>query len=212
MEIRFLLCSSLTLVFMLALGEAAGDIMRWSRKEMVEMAGYGEDKLSSVLVTASLLSSSSSPIPGKYCKQVAMSRLVHVMVLVSSHFLYIQVLRLASSATLDIERDLNGSKLSQMRWDNSPLIFLPTFMQFLTQTRLVPSNHSLFLNRIIALTPRVTEALNSFPLPTACESTQQETSPYTEVHVNRDFRLMFDIFLYGSFSLIERKRTSLFCI
>ncbi|CAN7110176.1 hypothetical protein BRARA_A01828 [Brassica rapa] len=64
MEIRFLLCSSLTLVFMLALGEAAGDIMRWSRKEMVEMAGYGEDKLSSVLVTASLLSSSSSPIPG----------------------------------------------------------------------------------------------------------------------------------------------------
>ncbi|CAG7887969.1 unnamed protein product [Brassica rapa] len=49
---------------MLALGEAAGDIMRWSRKEMVEMAGYGEDKLSSVLVTASLLSSSSSPIPG----------------------------------------------------------------------------------------------------------------------------------------------------
>ncbi|CAN7072135.1 unnamed protein product, partial [Brassica oleracea var. botrytis] len=31
---------------------------------MVEMAGYGEDKLSSVLVTASLLSSSSSPIPG----------------------------------------------------------------------------------------------------------------------------------------------------
>ncbi|KAL0688812.1 hypothetical protein Bca4012_088489 [Brassica carinata] len=61
---RFLLCSSLTLVFMLALGEAAGDIMRWSRKEMVEMAGYGEDKLSSVLVTASLLSSSSSPIPG----------------------------------------------------------------------------------------------------------------------------------------------------
>ncbi|CAF2072685.1 hypothetical protein HID58_042100 [Brassica napus] len=64
MEMRFLLCSSLTLVFMLALGEAAGDIMRWSRKEMVEMAGYGEDKLSSVLVTASLLSSSSSPIPG----------------------------------------------------------------------------------------------------------------------------------------------------
>ncbi|CAN6923051.1 unnamed protein product [Brassica oleracea] len=64
MEMRFLLCSSLTLVFMLALGEAAGDIMRWSRKEMVEMAGYGEDKLSSVLVTASLLSSSSSPIRG----------------------------------------------------------------------------------------------------------------------------------------------------
>ncbi|XP_048622789.1 uncharacterized protein LOC106425405 [Brassica napus] len=77
MEMRFLLCSSLTLVFMLALGEAAGEIMRWNRKEMVEMAGYGEDKLSSVLVTASLLSSSSSPIPGKYCKQVAMSRLVH---------------------------------------------------------------------------------------------------------------------------------------
>ncbi|WZY69929.1 uncharacterized protein LOC103868310 [Brassica rapa] len=64
MEMRFLLCSSLTLVFMLALGEAAGEIMRWNRKEMVEMAGYGEDKLSSVLVTASLLSSSSSPIPG----------------------------------------------------------------------------------------------------------------------------------------------------
>ncbi|KAF2586957.1 hypothetical protein F2Q70_00035307 [Brassica cretica] len=93
MEMRFLLCSSLTLVFMLPLGEAAGDIMRWSRKEMVEMAGYGEDKLSSVLVTASLLSSSSSPIPG---------------------------------------RDLNGSKLSQMRWDNSPLIFLLISMQFMT--------------------------------------------------------------------------------
>ncbi|KAG2244950.1 hypothetical protein Bca52824_093220 [Brassica carinata] len=63
MEMRFLF-SSLTLVFMLALGEAAGDRMIWSRKEMVEMAGYGEHKLSSVLVTASLLSSSSSPIPG----------------------------------------------------------------------------------------------------------------------------------------------------
>ncbi|KAJ0236766.1 Pollen Ole e 1 allergen and extensin family protein [Hirschfeldia incana] len=60
---RFLF-SPLALVFMLALGEAAGDRMGWSRKEMVEIAGYGEHKLSSVLVTASLLSSSSSPIPG----------------------------------------------------------------------------------------------------------------------------------------------------
>ncbi|EOA17607.1 hypothetical protein CARUB_v10005967mg [Capsella rubella] len=58
---RFLLVS-MTLVSMVAFGEAARE--RWTRNEMVEMAGYGEQKLSSVLLTASLLSSSSSPIPG----------------------------------------------------------------------------------------------------------------------------------------------------
>ncbi|CAH2078802.1 unnamed protein product [Thlaspi arvense] len=66
MEMRFLfLFCSLTLLFMVASGEAVVDNrMRWSRKEMVEMAGYGELKLSSVLLTASLISSSSDPIPG----------------------------------------------------------------------------------------------------------------------------------------------------
>ncbi|ESQ55712.1 hypothetical protein EUTSA_v10026465mg [Eutrema salsugineum] len=63
MEMRFLF-RGLTLFFMVALGEAVGERMRWSRKEMVEMSGYGELKLSSVLLTASLLSSSSDPIPG----------------------------------------------------------------------------------------------------------------------------------------------------
>ncbi|CAH8276319.1 unnamed protein product [Arabidopsis lyrata] len=58
---RFLLMS-MTLVLMMTFGEAVRD--RWSRDEMVEMAGYGEQKLSSVLLTASLLSSSSSPIHG----------------------------------------------------------------------------------------------------------------------------------------------------
>ncbi|VVB12767.1 unnamed protein product [Arabis nemorensis] len=62
MEMKFLF-RGLTLVLMVALGEAVGDRMKWSRKEMVEMAGYGELKLSSVLLTVSLLSS-SSPIPG----------------------------------------------------------------------------------------------------------------------------------------------------
>ncbi|CAH8387775.1 unnamed protein product [Eruca vesicaria subsp. sativa] len=63
MEMRFLF-RALTLVFMVALGEAVGDRMRWTRKEMVEIAGYGELKLSSVILTASLLSSSSDPISG----------------------------------------------------------------------------------------------------------------------------------------------------
>ncbi|KAL1194600.1 hypothetical protein V5N11_031424 [Cardamine amara subsp. amara] len=58
---RFLLMS-LTLVLMVAFGEAVRET--WSRNEMVEMAGYGEHKLSSILLTASLLSSSSSPISG----------------------------------------------------------------------------------------------------------------------------------------------------
>lgn len=53
---------SMTLVLMVTFGEAVRD--RWSRDEMVEMAGYGEEKLSSVLLTAFLLSSSSSPIHG----------------------------------------------------------------------------------------------------------------------------------------------------
>ncbi|KAF3597448.1 hypothetical protein DY000_02026733 [Brassica cretica] len=63
---RFLF-RALTLVFMVALGEAVGDRMRWTRKEMVEIAGYGELKLSSVILTASLLSSSSDPISDKAC-------------------------------------------------------------------------------------------------------------------------------------------------
>ncbi|XP_010449652.1 PREDICTED: uncharacterized protein LOC104731856 [Camelina sativa] len=58
---RFLLMS-MTLVLVVASGEAARE--RWTRNEMVEMAGYGEQKLSSVLLTATLLSSSSSPIHG----------------------------------------------------------------------------------------------------------------------------------------------------
>ncbi|KFK31357.1 hypothetical protein AALP_AA6G101900 [Arabis alpina] len=38
---------------------ASGKI--WSRTEMVEMAGYGEQKLSSVIITGSLLCDSSNP-------------------------------------------------------------------------------------------------------------------------------------------------------
>ncbi|CAN8274818.1 unnamed protein product [Cochlearia groenlandica] len=59
-----LLFHGLTLVLMLTFGQVLGERMRWSRKEMVEMAGYGENKLSSILLTASLVSSSSTPIPG----------------------------------------------------------------------------------------------------------------------------------------------------
>ncbi|XP_010518741.1 PREDICTED: uncharacterized protein LOC104798379 [Tarenaya hassleriana] len=36
----------------------------WSREEMAALAGYGEEKLSSVVVTGSLLSSGSLPVPG----------------------------------------------------------------------------------------------------------------------------------------------------
>uniref|UniRef100_A0A1J3DW24 Pollen Ole e 1 allergen and extensin family protein n=1 Tax=Noccaea caerulescens TaxID=107243 RepID=A0A1J3DW24_NOCCA len=63
MKMRFLF-RGLTLVLLMAFGEAVGDRLRWSRRDMVEMAGYGELKLSSVLLTASLLSSSDDPIPG----------------------------------------------------------------------------------------------------------------------------------------------------
>ncbi|KAG2302116.1 hypothetical protein Bca52824_030767 [Brassica carinata] len=59
-----LLCCFLLFFFLFDLAFAAGKI--WSRTDMVEMAGYGEQKLSSVIITGSLLcdTSRSIAIPG----------------------------------------------------------------------------------------------------------------------------------------------------
>ncbi|CAH8384201.1 unnamed protein product [Eruca vesicaria subsp. sativa] len=56
--------SFLLFFFLFDLAFAAGKI--WSRTEIVEMAGYGEQKLSSVIITGSLLcdTSRSIAIPG----------------------------------------------------------------------------------------------------------------------------------------------------
>ncbi|KAJ4878047.1 Pollen Ole e 1 allergen and extensin family protein [Raphanus sativus] len=53
-------CFLLFSFFLFDLAFAAGGKI-WSRTEMVEMAGYGEQKLSSVIITGSLLCDTSSP-------------------------------------------------------------------------------------------------------------------------------------------------------
>ncbi|KAJ0252784.1 hypothetical protein HA466_0119250 [Hirschfeldia incana] len=55
----FFILFFLLFFFLFDLAFASGKI--WSRTEMVEMAGYGEQKLSSVIITGSLLCDTSSP-------------------------------------------------------------------------------------------------------------------------------------------------------
>uniref|UniRef100_M4EU60 Uncharacterized protein n=1 Tax=Brassica campestris TaxID=3711 RepID=M4EU60_BRACM len=76
--------------------------------------------------------------------------------------------------------------VAQAKTSNSPPSSSPPLFSLPQPTvslrRLVPSNPSLFLNRADALT-RFTKVSNSFHPQTACASTQQATSPYTEYHV-----------------------------
>lgn len=57
----FFIIRCFLLFFFLFDGAFAATGKSWSRAEMVEMAGYGEQKLSSVIITGSLLCDTSHP-------------------------------------------------------------------------------------------------------------------------------------------------------
>lgn len=178
----FIIRCFLLLSFFLFTGAFGNNL--WTRTEMVEMAGYGEQKLSSVVITGSLLCDTSRPhlhsipIPG-ICFSTFF---LHVSCLPSEYILTwsSQVPPLPSSATLDPKGGPNGLRLLLMNWESLKSIFPPNSMRFHTLKTLVSSSQYMCLGPIDAITPLpiYTNLSNLFPLPMVSVSTPQGKSGY----------------------------------
>lgn len=179
-------CFLLFSFFLFDLAFAAGGKI-WSRTEMVEMAGYGEQKLSSVIITGSLLCDTSSPhhfhsiaIPGVL--STSLYSCVPMAFCLHTWWSSSQVLQLPSSVTLDSKGDQDGLRLLLMIWESLKSIFLPNSTQLKTLKTHVSSSQYMCLSSMDAITTREiihTNASNFFPLPTASVSTKQGRSGYS---------------------------------
>lgn len=166
------------IIYFLLFNGAFGNI--WTRTEMVEMAGYGEQKLSSVVITGSLLWDTSRPslhsiaIPG--ISTFSSCFLCFVRLLTWSS----QVPLLPSSATLDPKGGPDGLRLLLMNWESLKSIFPPNSTQFQIWKTHVSSSQYMCLSPIDATTllPIYTDVSNLFPLPMASVSTPQGRSSY----------------------------------